>query len=135
MNLEANVGLSFDGQCETAFELYARLLDAKLELKLTWGDSPLADKAPRDWAGKILFARIKAHAMTLSGADVLPGTYRAPTGFNLCLSTHDAAEAERLFAELAAGGRVLLPLESTFWAERYGEVVDRFGVPWEIRTR
>jgi PhnB protein len=51
------------------------------------------------------------------------------------LSASDAAEAERLFAELAAGGTVRLPLESTFFAERYGEVVDRFGVPWEVRTR
>jgi PhnB protein len=135
VNLEANVGLSFNGDCEAAFRLYAQLLDAKLELVLTWGASPLADRAPREWADKILFARVKARAMTLTGTDVLPNTYRAPSGFNLCLSAKDAAEAERLFAELATGGRVLMPLETTFWAERYGEVVDRFGIPWEIRTR
>ena len=72
--------------------------------------------------------------MTLIGADALPGTYRAPTGFNLCLSTSDAAEAERFFAELAEGGSVRMPLQTTFWAARYGEVVDRFGIPWEIRS-
>ena len=135
MNLEANIGLSFNGGCEAAFRLYAQLLDAKLELVLTWGASPLADKAPREWAEKMLFARLTARTMTLTGADALPGTYRAPSGFNLCLSTKDAAEAERLFTELATGGSVRMPLETTFWAERYGEVVDRFGIPWEIRTR
>jgi PhnB protein len=135
MNLEANVGLSFNGECEAAFRLYADLLQAKLELVLTWGASPLADKAPREWADKILFARVKGRAMTLTGADALPGTYRAPAGFNLCLSASDAAEAERLFAELAAGGNVRMPLETTFFAARYGEVVDRFGIPWEVRTR
>jgi PhnB protein len=135
MNLEANVGLSFNGDCEAAFKLYAQLFEAKLELVLTWGASPLADKAPRGWAAKILFARLKGRTMTLTGADVLPGTYQAPTGFNLCLSTSAAAEAERLFAELATGGSVRMPLETTFYAERYGEVVDRFGVPWEVRTR
>ena len=106
MNLEANAGLTFNGDCEAAFKLYAQLLDAKLELVLTWGASPLADKAPREWAEKVLFARLKGRTMTLTGADVLPGTYRAPAGFNLCLSTGDAAEAERLFAELATGGTV-----------------------------
>ncbi len=135
MNLEANVGLTFDGDCEAAFKLYAQLLEAKLEIVLTWGASPLADKAPREWTEKILFARLKGRTMTLTGADVLPGTYRAPAGFNLCLSTGDAAEAERLFAELATGGTVRMPLESTFFSKRYGEVVDRFGVPWEVRTR
>jgi PhnB protein len=135
MNLEANVGLSFNGDCEAAFRLYAQLLEAKLELVLTWGASPLADKAPRDWAKKMLFARLKARSMILTGADALPGTYRAPSGFNLCLSTSGAVEAERLFAELATGGSVRMPLETTFFAERYGEVVDRFGIPWEVRTR
>ena len=117
MNLEANVGLLFNGDCEAAFKLYAHLLDAKLELVLTWGASPLADKAPREWAEKILFARLKGRSMTLTGADALPGKYQAPTGFNLCLSTSDAAEAERLFAELATGGTVRMPLESTFFAD------------------
>jgi PhnB protein len=135
MNLEANIGLTFNGDCAAAFKLYAQLLEAKLEIVLTWGASPLADKAPHDWAEKVLFARLKGRAMTLTGADVLPGTYRAPAGFNLCLSASDAAEAERLFAELATGGTVRMPLESTFFAERYGEVVDRFGIPWEVRTR
>jgi len=135
VNLEANVGLTFNGDCEAAFKLYARLFEAKLEVALTWGASPLADQAPRAWAEKILFARLKGRSMTLTGADALPGSYQALKGFNLCLSAPDAAEAEQLFAELATGGTVRMPLESTFFAERYGEVVDRFGVPWEVRTR
>jgi PhnB protein len=135
MNLEANVGLRFKGDCEAAFTLYAQMLGAKLELVLTWGASPLAGSAPREWAGKILFARLTGRHMTLTGADALPGTYQAPAGFNLCLSTDDAAEAERIFAELSSGGAVRMPLQTTFWAERYGEVIDRFGIPWEIRTR
>ena len=104
MNLEANVGLSFKGDCEAAFKLYAQMLGAKLELVLTWGASPLAGSAPPEWAAKMLFARLTGRNMTLTGADALPGTYQAPTGFNLCLSTNDAAEAERFFAELSAGG-------------------------------
>jgi len=135
MNLEANVGLSFKGDCEAAFKLYAQMLGAKLELVLTWGASPLAGSAPPEWAAKILVARLAGRNMTLTGGDSLPGTYQAPSGFNLCLSTSDAAEAERFFAELSTGGSVRMPLQTTFWAARYGEVVDRFAVPWEVRTR
>ena len=44
----------------------------------------------------------------------------------------DAREADLVFRELAKEGRVLLPLEKTFWAERFGMVTDRFGIPWMI---
>jgi PhnB protein len=135
MNLDASVRLSFDGECEAAFTHYQRLLGGKLELVITWGASPLASDVPREWHDKILFARLIGRNLTLRGADALPGSYRKPAGFSLCLSTADVAETERCFAALAEGGTVILPLSTTFWAERYGEVVDRFGVPWEINCR
>ena len=135
MNLDASVGLSFNGECEAAFRLYERLLGAKPELVITWGASPLAKDVPREWHGKMLFARLRTRQMTLLGGDALPGTYKRPTGFTLCLSADDEAEAERLFAALAEGGTVQMALQATFFAARYGEVVDRFGIPGEIRCR
>jgi PhnB protein len=47
-------------------------------------------------------------------------------------SLADQVPAERIFHELANGGRVVLPLEKTFWAARFGMLVDRFGIPWQI---
>ena len=44
----------------------------------------------------------------------------------------DTSEAERVFRELSRDGRVLMALEQTFWAARFGMVVDRFGIPWLI---
>jgi PhnB protein len=133
MNLDASVGLSFDGECEAAFKVYERLLGAKAELVIRWGASPLAGEVPREWHDKMLFARLRARQMTLVGGDAPPGAYRKPTGFTLCLSADDETEAERLFVELAEGGTVQMALQPTFFAARYGEVVDRFGIPWEIR--
>ena len=135
MNLDASVTLSFNGDCEAAFKLYERLLGAKAEFVITWGASPLADDVPRDWRNKMLFARLRARHMTLLGGDIPPASYRRPAGLTLCLSADDEAEAERLFAALAEGGTVQMALQSTFFATRYGVVVDRFGIPWEIRCR
>jgi PhnB protein len=132
MELEASVSIHFNGNCREALEFYARLLGAKIELVLTWGETPMARDAPPEWHDKVLFARLTTKNMSLVGADALPGTYRAPTGFNVSLSTSDLEETERYFAELARGGVVHRPLEQTFWALRYGYVTDRFGVPWEI---
>jgi PhnB protein len=135
MHLDASVTLSFNGECEAAFKLYERLLHAKPEFVITWGASPLAGDVPREWHEKWLFARLRTSRMTLLGGDVLPSSYRRPTGFTLCLSADDEAEAERLFAALAEGGLVEMALQSTFFAARYGVVTDRFGIPWEIRAR
>ena len=44
----------------------------------------------------------------------------------------DADRAERVFHELSEGGQVVMPLQETFWAKRFGVFVDRFGTPWQI---
>jgi PhnB protein len=63
---------------------------------------------------------------------VLPGLYERPQGFQLQLNLDDAAAAERIFKQLADGGLVTVHLQQTFWAQRFGAVVDRFGIPWGI---
>ena len=41
-------------------------------------------------------------------------------------------EAERIFHALAEDGTVGMPLQQTFWAARFGMLVDRFGIPWMV---
>ena len=53
-------------------------------------------------------------------------------GIQLALQVPDAATAERLFAALADGGQVQMPLAQTFWSPRFGMVADRFGVGWMV---
>jgi len=75
---------------------------------------------------------ISIGAQVLMGADVAPDQYEPPKGMSLSLNPDGVEEAERIFAGLAEGGRVLAPLEKTFWAERFGMVVDPFGIPWMV---
>jgi len=132
MHIEPRISLIFDGQCDAAFTLYQRCLGGAVTFRLAWGDSPMADRAPAEWRDKILHATLTLGGTAFSGGDVLPGTYQRPQGFQLQLNLEDAAAAERVFAQLADGGQVSVPLQQTFWAERFGAVVDRFGIPWAI---
>jgi PhnB protein len=50
----------------------------------------------------------------------------------LSLASDKAAEADRIFAALAKDGTVRMPIQETFWATRFGMLVDRFGTPWMI---
>lgn len=132
MSVDPCVSLAFNGSCEAAFHEYERLLGGKIEFFLTWGKSPMADQVPQEWGTKILFARLVLGPVTLVGGDVMADAYVPPSGFHLMLSFGSQAEGERLFQALAEGGNVKFPLQETFWASRYGQVTDRFGIPWEI---
>jgi PhnB protein len=95
--------------------------------------SPVAERVPAEWRDKILHATLDLGEGRLTGADVSSEEgYRTPEGFSVLLEPGNAAEAERIFARLSESGRVGMPLQKTFWAERFGMVTDRFGIPWML---
>jgi PhnB protein len=129
--MQFDIHLSFNGQCQTAFEFYEKCLGGEITTMLTYGASPAASTAP-GLADKIIHASLKLGNQTLSGVDLLPGNYKKPQGFYVTVNLTDPEEAERIFKTLADGGVVLMPLQPTFWAERFAVFTDRFGTPWEI---
>jgi len=130
--MQINPYLSFNGDCEAAFTFYEQCLGGQRGATFRYGGSPMAGDVPPDWSEKVMHASITVGDMLLQGGDVVPAQYEAPKGFSLTVQSKDTAEAERIFEQLATGGRVTMPLEETFWAARFGMVVDRFGVPWLI---
>ena len=124
--------LNFRGDCDAAFNFYEQHLGGQRGECFRYGGSPMADQAPADWSDKIMHGSITVGGQVLMGADVVPKQYEAPQGFTLSLHLRGAADAERIFNALANGGKVVMALEKTFWAERFGLVVDRFGIPWSI---
>jgi PhnB protein len=68
----------------------------------------------------------------LAGADSLTEHYQRPQGFTVAVNLDDALEAERIFKTLSEKGAVQMPLQETFWAKRFGALVDQFGTPWVI---
>jgi len=99
---------------------------------LTWGNSPNAADVPADWAGKIYQATLKVGDVVIMGGDHPADRYAQPRGFELVLPMDDPLAAERVFHDLAEGGTIKMPLQETFWASRFGVLVDRFGIPWTI---
>jgi PhnB protein len=98
---------------------------------VTYAESPLAREVPNDWRDKVWFARLRAGGLDVTGGDVLPRDYETPRGFSMVLGVAHADEADRIFAGLAEGGEVIMPLQTTR-SPRYGLVRDPFGIRWEI---
>ena len=124
--------LYFDGRCEEAFKFYEQCLGGKVTFMMTYEQSHMADKAPPGTEKKILHAGLAFSHGVLEGCDAVPGQYRTPQSFCVMLRPGDPVEAERIFKGLAEQGRVEIPFGETFWAVRFGMVVDRFGIPWLI---
>jgi PhnB protein len=130
--MQLNPYLTFNGQCETAFKFYERSLGGKIEAMLPHAGTPVEEHVPAEWRSKILHARLIVGDQALMGSDAPPERYEQPKGFSVSLQTKDPAEAERIFSALATNGTVRMPLQKTFWAARFGMLVDQFGIPWMI---
>ena len=77
-----------------------------------------------------MHARISLGGTELSGADI-PNAQTMRSAY-LTLGVESDPEAERIYSALADGGKVLMPIQETFFATRFGQVQDRFGINWMI---
>jgi len=130
--------LSFDGQCNEAFAFYRQALGGEIVAQMRWDEAPaseppMCEPMPPGTGDRIMHVQLEAAGATLMGADAPPGQIDA-TASQTCINVvvADAAEAARVFDALAAGGQVQMPLEETFWAHRFGMLVDRYGKPWMV---
>jgi PhnB protein len=124
--------LSFDGQCEEAFRFYQQCLGGHIDAMIPHEQTPAAGSVPPEWGKKILHAHLSARGAVLMGGDPPPGRYHKPTGFCVSLQIEEPAEAERIFRSLGEKGQIQMPMQETFFAERFGMLIDRFGIPWMV---
>jgi PhnB protein len=127
-----NPYLYFNGNCEEAMRHYAEVLGGEIETMMTYAEAPAEEAQAPAMREKIMHAYLKFEDQALMASDAPPEHFERPQGFAVQLAVGEPGEAERIFNALAEGGEVRMPMEETFWAIRFGMLVDRFGVPWMI---
>ena len=130
--MQLNPYLTFSGQCEAAFKFYEKVFGGKIEAMMTFGSSPMAEQTPPEWRNKIMHARMSVGGKTLMASDAPPDRYEAMKGIMVTLGIDDPGEAERIFRALSERATIQMPIQKTFWAERFGMLVDKFGTPWMV---
>ena len=130
--MQMNPYLFFPGNCEQAFKFYEQVLGGKIAMMMPHEGTPAEGSVPPEWAKKIMHARLVAGDVVLMGSDSPPSYQEPMKGFSVSLQVEKPAEAERIFAALSKGGEVRMPIAETFWAQRFGMLVDQFGTPWMI---
>ena len=129
--------LFFDGRCEEALEFYRRALNAEVTALMRFKDSPdppPPEKVRPGSENKIMHAVLRIGDQTIMASDGMCTGKPRFDGFSLALGVPDVATADRVYAALSDGGKVVMPLGKTFWSPRFGMVTDRFGIQWMVNT-
>src|ERR1041384_2025259 len=123
--------VNFAGKCAEAFQYYEQQPGANPAMFMTHGQNPAASPyVTGEWKDAVLHARITIGGTELAGADI-PKAEPMRSAY-LTLNTESDSEAERIFSALSDGGQVLMPMQETFFASRFGQTRDRFGINWMI---
>ncbi len=129
--------LNFNGRCEEAIEYYREALGAEVIMLMRFKDTPEPQAPGMITPGtenKVMHATLRIGDSTVMASDGRCLGNTGFEGFTLSIAPADESEAKRLFAALADGGQVQMPLTKTFWSPGFGMVTDRFGMPWMINV-
>ena len=133
--MDIQTTLNFYGRTEEAVQFYGRTIEAETLFLMRFRDCPDPSLKRLGLEEKIFHATFRIGSTVIMASDC--GCEKPPTeatfaGFSFALRVETPEKAERFFTALGDGGRVQLPLQKTFFAERYGIIVDRFGISWKV---
>jgi PhnB protein len=124
--------ISFKGNCKEAIDFYKDKLGAEVLFSQTYGESPMASYAP-DNPDAIMHTSIKIGDSVIMACDNMMED-KSPTivgnNISLALGGNDVADAEKVFEAMSDGATITMPMQETFWAERFGMLTDKFGINW-----
>lgn len=125
--------LNFDGNGSEALEFYCKALDGQILFQQTFGESPMAEQTPEEAKNKLMHASFQCEAGSFMASDMPPG-FELKKGNNLSLSLHfdNVEKLEKAFNGLAEDGTVIMAPAETFWAHRFGMLIDKYGFNWMV---
>ena len=139
-----NIYLTFNGNCEEAFNFYKSVFGGDFPYVGRFGEMPQGDASPgedgkgvtEEDANRIMHISLPISQETmLMGSDTggeWASSYQPGNNFSISVNAENRAEADTLFAGLSAGGQVTMPLADMFWGAYFGMLTDKFGINWMV---
>jgi PhnB protein len=124
--------LNYGGNCQQAFKFYEKHLNGKITMMMRQGEQPDPKNVAPERKDDILYARMTIGDTDLMGSDVPPERFQPMRSVYLSLTVDSIPEAERVFKLLSESGEVFMPMQETFFANRFAMCRDRFGTSWMI---
>jgi PhnB protein len=125
--------LNFDGNGTEALQFYCNALDGKILFQQSFGDSPMGEQTPEEFKNRLMHAAFQCDTGSFMASDSPPG-HELKKGNNISLSLHfnSVEKLEKAFNGLSEGGKVTMPAQETFWAHRFGMLIDKYGFQWMV---
>lgn len=134
-----NAYLTFEGNCEAAFNFYRSAFGGEFKDFNRFGEMPPQEGMPAstgEMDNRIMHVSLPISAETLlMGSDTMPGMAPDLTvgnNFSISIGVNSKEEADKLCEALSTGGKVNMPLEVTFWGAYFGMWTDKFGINWMV---
>ena len=125
--------LMMPGNAREAFTHYHGVLGGTLTAMMDHRGTPAEEHVPPEWRDKILHCCLEIEGQLLMASDAPPGSSDGPMqSVAVSIGVKTPEEVDRIFAGLAEGGTVTMPVAETFWSPRFGMVKDRFGTSWMV---
>jgi PhnB protein len=132
--MKVHTYLNFRGNCEEALSFYEKHLGAKVLSKMRFRDMSSTgtpqNLPPGAKPDDVLHARFTLGDAALMAADV-PRAEPMRSAY-VSLSVDSNEEAERIYNALTEGGEVFIPMGEQFFAHRFGQFRDKFGINWMV---
>lgn len=132
-----NTYLTFNGNCEEAFNFYKAVFGGDFNYIGRFGDMPKSEdyNVPESKKNQIMHVGLSIGTSILMGSDT--GGDWAPTfiqgnNFSVSVTAESKEEADQIFAKLGQEGSITMPLEHTFWGDYFGMLTDQFGINWMV---
>ena len=134
--IEVSPFLSFNGDCESAFDFYKSIFGGEFDFIYRYKDVPAEKAISESVQEKIMHISLPLMKnVNLMGADVFDASGQNAEMINrvtVGLRTNNQEETLRIFDALSEGGIVSMPLQKAFFADLFGSVTDKFGINWSI---
>ncbi|MGF1586636.1 MAG: VOC family protein [Bacteroidales bacterium] len=132
-----NVYLTFNGNCLEAFNFYKSVFGGEFDSVGKFGEMPPQEgyEIQENEKEKIMHISLPISKETvLMGSDTSSSYGEVIFGNNISLSidTSEKEEADRIFDELADGGKITMSMNNTFWGSYFGMLTDKFGINWMV---
>lgn len=134
-----NPYLTFNGNCEEAFNFYKSVFGGEFPYIGRFKDMPPQEgmpPMPAEAGEKIIHVSLMISKETaLMGSDTggeWSKGFTKGNNFSISINADSKAEADKLFNGLSAGGQVTMPMSKTFWGSYFGMFTDKFGIQWMV---
>lgn len=128
--------LGFNGKTHEAMAFYAQVLGGTVTSEMKYRDMPPMENTdgcgemPPDTLDHVAHSQLEVGNAILMAADGPSSGGDNSTTINI--EVDSVEDAERVFKALAEGGDIKMPIGETFWAHRWGFLIDRYGKPWMV---